>query len=375
MLSRIAAEEMEAQQLAPYAMKSRDSEGRHYTEEPDLYRTAFQRDRDRIIHSSAFRRLEYKTQVFVYHEGDHYRTRLTHTLEGSQIARSLARMLRLNEELSEAIILAHDLGHTPFGHSGEVVMNRLMKNHGGFEHNRQSLRIVTELEERYPHFPGLNLTYEVREGMAKHETSYDSPAMKDLHKKGRPTLEAQLVNLADEIAYCNHDLDDGIQSGLLTLTQLSEVALWKEHFEAVAKNTPSPKIAARQTVRSIINHYVHDCAETTESRIKQFKIDSVKAVRQAGEPIAQYSEGLMKKNQELKIFLMRQMYRHPHVSKMAAHAEEVIEFLFALYLKNPKRLPESVQKKMKEEKSERVVCDYIAGMTDRFALEEYEKLN
>ncbi|MBI1909553.1 MAG: deoxyguanosinetriphosphate triphosphohydrolase [Deltaproteobacteria bacterium] len=377
MITRQEYEKREQENLAPYAMKSSETVGREFSEEEHLYRTAFQRDRDRVIHSNAFRRLEYKTQVFVYHEGDHYRTRLTHSLEGAQIARTLARILRLNEDLAEAIILAHDLGHTPFGHSGEEVMNRLMKDHGGYEHNRQSLRIVTTLEDRYPNFPGLNLTYEVREGLAKHKSEYDTPEIKNLHKKGNPTLEAQIVNLADEIAYCNHDLDDGLRSRLITLQQLKEVELWQGHYDKISpsiKSSAPEKVILRQTVRSIIDTYVTDLARETEKNLTLLKIKSIDEVRATSEKIVCLSETLDGKNKQLKRFLYTNMYKHPHVQRMAEQAERVIESLFNSYLNNPKNLPLEVQQKFKMEIPEKVICDYIAGMTDRFALNEHQRL-
>ncbi len=371
MRTRLDYETCEAKILAPYAMLSEATEGREYAEEEHGYRTAFQRDRDRVVHSNAFRRLEYKTQVFVYHEGDHYRTRLTHSLEGSQIARSIARMLGLNEDLSEAIILAHDLGHTPFGHSGEVVLNRLMKKWGGFEHNRQSLRIVTVLEDRYPDFPGLNLTYEVREGLAKHQSAYDKPnAQANFKKKGQPTLEAQIVNIADEIAYSNHDLDDGLRSGLISLKQLKNVRLWVDHFQ----RHDDEKIQVRQTIRSIINHFVLDLVAETEKRLKDARIRSVSDVRASKAKLVSLSRDFDMKNRELKAFLRDFMYRHQHVERMATKTRMVIEGLFKTYIKNPKTLPPDLYEKTKKQQLERTVCDYIAGMTDRFALEEYKRL-
>ncbi|MBI4197357.1 MAG: deoxyguanosinetriphosphate triphosphohydrolase [Deltaproteobacteria bacterium] len=375
MLTRQEYEQSEQQFLAPYAMKSGDSEGREYPEQEHPYRTAFQRDRDRIIHSNAFRRLEYKTQVFVYHEGDHYRTRLTHSIEGAQIARTLARALRLNEDLSEAIILAHDLGHTPFGHSGEVVLNRLMKECGGYEHNRQSLRIVTLLEKRYPQFPGLNLTYEVREGLAKHMTTYDQPnPQASFKKKGHPTLEAQIVNLADEIAYTNHDLDDGIRSGLLNYDELKEITLWKEYFKGDRGLFLGDKLETRQAIRNIINAYVTDLANQIEANLKQTGVRSLQEVRESKVSLVAYSESFDRKNREIKKFLREKMYRHYRVERMADKAQRIIENLFKTYLKNPKILPPDVQARGANETIERVVCDYIAGMTDRFAQEEYQKL-
>lgn len=371
MRTRQDYEQCESKILAAYAMHSADSQGREYPEEEHTYRTAFQRDRDRVVHSNAFRRLEYKTQVFVYHEGDHYRTRLTHSLEGSQIARSIARMMGLNEDLSEAIILAHDLGHTPFGHSGEVVLNRLMKKFGGFEHNRQSLRIVTLLEDRYPHFPGLNLTYEVREGLAKHQSAYDKPnAQATFKKKGNPTLEAQIVNIADEIAYSNHDLDDGLRSGLINLKQLKNVQLWEEHFQ----KHEDDKIQIRQTIRSLINHFVLDLVTETESRLKDAKIKSLSDIRNSKSRLVSLSKDFDMKNRELKAFLRDFMYHHHRVERMANKTEIIMEGLFKTYLKNPKTLPPEVYEKAKKRDLERTVCDYIAGMTDRFALEEYKRL-
>lgn len=372
MRTRQEYESLEEKLLAPYGMKSVNSDGREYPEAEHPYRTCFQRDRDRVIHANAFRRLEYKTQVFVYHEGDHYRTRLTHSLEGAQIARSIARSLGLNEDLSEAIILAHDLGHTPFGHSGEVVLNRLMKEDGGFEHNRQSLRIVTVLEDRYPNFPGLNLTYEVREGLAKHQSAYDKPnAQANFKKKGQPTLEAQIVNIADEIAYSNHDLDDGLRSGLITLKQLNEIQLWVEHYSK--QSSSDNKVKNRQTIRAIINDFVTNLESQTESNLKDAQIKSVEDVRSSKLKLVGTTPDFDKKNRELKSFLREKMYKHYRVERMAEKAERILEGLFKAYLKNPKIMPPEIYEKSSKE-LQRTICDYIAGMTDRFALEEYKKL-
>ncbi len=369
MLTRKEYEDRERQLLAPYAALSGASEGREFPEPEHPFRTCFQRDRDRVVHSNAFRRLEYKTQVFVYHEGDHYRTRLTHSIEGAQIARTIARALRLNEDLAEAIILAHDLGHTPFGHSGEAALNRLMKEQGGFEHNRQSLRIVTLLEQRYPDFPGLNLTYEVREGIAKHMTSYDQPnPQANFKKKGNPTLEAQIVNLADEIAYSNHDLDDGIRSGLLDLGELAGISLWKEHFQGQDPD----KLKVRRAIREIINAYVSDLVEQTERNLKGVK--TLADVRSSRGRLVGYSETFDRKNKELKSFLREKMYRHYRVERMADKAQRILENLFKTYLKNPKILPPEVQTRTGKEPLERIICDHIAGMTDRFAIEEHARL-
>ncbi len=357
MQTRQEYETIEKETLASYACKSVESLGREYEEREHPYRTAFQRDRDRVIHSKAFRRLEYKTQVFIFHEGDHYRTRLTHTLEGAQIARTIARALRVNEELAEATILAHDLGHTPFGHSGQDVMNRLMKEQGGFEHNRQSLRIVTLLEKRYPQFPGLNLSFEVREGIAKHMTSYDNPQIQ-FERKGHPCLEGQIVDLADEIAYLSHDLDDGLRSRLVTIEQLRGIELWEEH----------------QEVRAVINHLVTDLVRATEENIQRLKIKTVDDIRNAKEKCVTFSKITGANRKQLKVFLFENMYKHHRVERMAAKAEKILVDLFNLYCKNPKILPGEVQQKVENMPAERVVCDYIAGMTDRFALEEHAKL-
>ena len=372
MTGRKELEQAESRALAPYAMKSADSIGREHNEDEHPYRTAFQRDRDRVIHSNAFRRLEYKTQVFVFHEGDHYRTRLTHSIEGAQIARTIARTLHLNEDLAEAIILAHDLGHTPFGHSGQDVMNRLMKDVGGFEHNRQSLRIVTLLEKRYPEFPGLNLTYEVREGIAKHVTPYDSPQVK-FTKKGQPSLEAQIVDLADAIAYCHHDLDDGLRSGLITPAGLAEIELWARPYNALQKkNRLQGEVLNRQAVREVLNQLVTDLVKTTEEQLEG--IQNVEDVRGAKKKLVRFSPEMDRANKDLKAFLFKNLYKHYRVERMAAKAEKILEDLFHAYCKNPKILPASVWEIEGEGQKERAICDYIAGMTDRYALEEHSRL-
>lgn len=380
MIFRKEYEKKEEQYLAPYAVKSGKSQGRIYREEEHPYRTSIQRDRDRIIHSTAFRRLEYKTQVFVNHEGDYYRTRLTHSLEVAQIARSLARMLALNEDLAEAISLAHDLGHTPFGHSGQDVMNELMKGKGGFEHNRQSLRVVTFLEDRYPHFLGLNLTYEVLEGIAKHSTDYDMPKLGLFQKKGYPSLEAQICNVADEVAYNNHDIDDGLKSGMIDLRSLKEIELWEENFKKIKKRYSKYDFSIQifQTVKSIINQQVTDLVGQTTKNIRAFGIKSLEDVRQKAKGCVAFSPAMRKKNAALKRFLMNNLYRHYRVIRMADKAERIMTSIFRAYEKNPKIIPPDFLKKYKkanqEEFVERIVCDYIAGMTDRFALDEYKKM-
>ena len=323
--------------LAPYAQFASKSLGRHYPEAECVFRSCFQRDRDRIIHSTAFRRLEYKTQVFINHEGDYYRTRLTHTLEASQIARGVARILRLNEDLAEAIILAHDLGHTPFGHAGEAVMNELMKEDGGFEHNRQSLRVVTVLEERYPDFPGLNLTHEVLNGIMKHSAHSE-------------TLEAQLVDIADEIAYLNHDIDDGLKNGLLTFDTLKEITLCNTGLKELEKKHPQmpEKVKRHRLVSWLIHQLVNDLQRTTLENIAH------------GIQKVSFSQEMQKLAREQKTFLYKNMYQHPKVEKVATESKQVLRDLFHHYSQETKRFP-----------TRRDVCDYIAGMTDRFALQEH----
>ncbi len=377
MKKRSFFEQREDESLAPYAMRSWDSRGRAYTEAEHRFRMAFQRDRDRIIHSTAFRRLEYKTQVFVNHEGDYYRTRLTHTMETAQITRTIARALGLNQDLAEAIALAHDLGHTPFGHAGEGVLAELMKDYGGFEHNSQSLRIVEVLEERYPGFPGLNLTYEVREGIVKHSTSYDRPRASAFNPEEAPLLEAQIVDFADEIAYNCHDIDDGLQSGMLTRDDLAGVELWQEHFDNVSRDFPAASFSIRryQAVRRILNALVTDLIVTIERRIEEKNVDSVAAVRRFQPRIAGFSPSMEAAARQLKDRLMERLYQHQRVRRMAAKARRVMTGIFRAYMEDPQQMPPHVvARASKETPMPRVIADYIAGMTDRFALEEYAKL-
>ena len=361
--------------LAPYAAKSHLSRGRRYYEEFKDERPAFERDKDRIIHSASFRRLMYKTQVFIIHEGDYYRTRLTHSLEVAQIARGLARMLGLNEELTEAIALAHDLGHTPFGHAGEETLNKLMEPWGGFEHNLQSLRVVEVLEERYPNFPGLNLTYETREGLAKHSKRLH-PELEEYNPEEAPTLEAQLIEVADEIAYNNHDIDDGLKSNLLKLEELEEIPLWKEMWNKVKQKYPNAK--TKQLIYSAISHLIsflmHDVAEETKRRIKERHIETPNDVRLYGHNVVDYSPEVKNAKNELMKFLFRKLYCHYKVERMKAKAEKMLQELFNAYLQNPKLLPEKYQLRMEKELPQRIICDYIAGMTDRFAIDEYKRL-
>ncbi len=369
--------EIESRRIAPYGVRSRDSRGRRHPEREHPFRSLFQRDRDRIIHCNAFRRLEYKTQVFVYHEGDHYRTRLTHTIEVSQISRTIARACGLNEDLAEAIALAHDLGHPPFGHTGENVLNRLMKDHGGFEHNRQSLRIVDELEKRYPDFRGLNLTWEVREGIIKHRSEHDHPeALEEFALFRHPSLEAQIVDVADEIAYNNHDIDDGLSSKMIALEDLEGVTLWQENFDVVKGEFKEAdiKILKYQTIIRIINAQVTDLVENILETVKKEGIDSPDKVRQRRAPISRFSPEMEQKNTELKRFLRKHLYDHYRVLRMADKAERILRALFDIYLKKPELMPPHFVADIERVGKERLICDYIAGMTDRFALTEYKKL-
>ena len=375
LITRQELEAQEAARLAPYGMLSRDSRGRKYPDPEPEYRTAFQRDRDRIIHTTAFRRLEYKTQVFVNTEGDYYRTRLTHTIEVAQIGRTFARALGANEDLVEAICLSHDLGHTPFGHSGEHQMRELMREYGGFNHQAQSLRIVEYLEERFDDYRGLNLTYEVREGIAKHETEYDVVNPTEYNPHEAATLEAQLASAADETAYSTADLDDGIRAGILDPRDLAQLEFWQEWCAATgACDERFNDLTRHRFVRWLVNQQVSDFVTATDQRLRELNVHSLAALRALGKPVITFSPTLERKNRVLKDYLMENFYRHYRVSRMAAKAERVLEGLFTAFVKNPRLLPKSVQKKMNGETSARVVCDYIAGMTDRFALQEYQRL-
>ncbi len=375
-LTREAIEEREERTLAPYAAKSRHSRGREHPEPEHPLRTAYQRDRDRIVHSTAFRRLEYKTQVFVNHEGDYYRTRLTHTLEVAQISRTIARIMGLNEDLVEAIALAHDLGHTPFGHSGEQELNEQMKDHGGFEHNRHGLRVVEKLERRYPAFPGLNLSWEVREAIAKHTTRHDRPAIARYDDGTQPLLEAQAVEVADEIAYNNHDLDDGLTAGLLSERDLRAVELWATTAQAVDDQLPGlpRKLRQRQIIIRLINAQVTDLVETTAARIAERGIRSPEDVRAAGERLFRFSPAMESRKKELEAFLHEELYHHYRVVRMMTKAKRFIRELFQAYLADPRQLPDEHRAAAKTEGLHQAICDYIAGMTDRFAQDEYKKL-
>ncbi len=375
LVTREDIEGREGNLLAPYGMRSGQSRGRVFPEEEAPYRTAFQRDRDRILHNTAFRRLEYKTQVFVIHEGDYYRTRLTHTLEVAQIGRTMARALGANEDLVEAVCLAHDLGHPAFGHAGEMTLNHLMQGHGGFDHNRQSLRIVDKLAIHYPRFRGLNLTWEVREGMVKHETEYDIADASDFEPEKQCTLEGQLANPADEIAYTAHDLDDGLRSGLLKPVQLEGIAWWERLKESLGwDGCAFDDMIRYRLTRRLIGLLVTDLIEATSQQLEQCGCASVEDVRQRSQKIVGLSPVIAAITRELKRFLYENLYRHPHVMRMQLKAERVITALFEAYLSEPAQLPYEVQAKLRERPLERVICDYIAGMTDRYALQEYAKL-
>ncbi len=357
--------------LAPYAMFAAKSRGRQHRETEDPDRSPFQHDRDRIVHCQAFRRLEYKTQVFVNHEGDHYRTRLTHSLEVAQLARTISRRLQLNEDLTEAIALAHDLGHTPFGHSGESCLNRLMRKRGGFEHNRQSLRIVETLEERYAAFPGLNLTPEVRLGMMKHITPWDNGAG---GKGGISSLEAQVVNLADEIAYNSHDLDDGLESGLLSFEQLSTVTIWRKAYQQSVDQAPNlaKKYRRNRIIRLLIHWQVSDLVANACRHLERSKATPA-ALRRKGKSILAFTPGLAREIRSLRHFLYDNFYKHYRVTRLAEKHNRFLEQMFFLYLKRPDIMPPRFAGHARG-KRHLAACDYIAGMTDRFALKEYERL-
>ncbi len=367
--------------LAPCAVSEARSRGRRHPEPEHRFRSPLQRDRDRIVHSRAFRRLEYKTQVFVNHEGDHYRTRLTHSLEVALIGRTVCRALDLNTDLVECLALSHDLGHTPFGHLGEEVLDGLMAGRGGFNHNRQSLRIVEILEDRYPDFPGLNLTWEVREGIAKHSGRIDverDPEFAEYEPGLCAPLEAQMVDLVDEIAYNHHDIDDGLESGLLPEDALlAEVPLFADHHaRAVARHpAANPFQIQAMTLRGLINELVTDLIETTRARVREAGVDGLEAVRRHGEDLVRLSPPAARRNLELKRFLNQRLYRHPRIEATRHRYRRVLEGLFQRYREEPTLLPGAHRRRVPAgETLERVICDYVAGMTDRYALDEYQRL-
>ncbi len=371
-------------ELAEYAAREENSKGRSHSESGAGLRSEYQRDRDRIIHSSAFRRLEYKTQVFVNHEGDMFRTRLTHSLEVSQIGRTVARRLRLNEDLTEAICLAHDLGHTPFGHAGQDALNECMKAYGGFEHNLQSLRVVDELEEKYAEFPGLNLTYETREGILKHCSRKNARTLGDIGKRflenKMPCLEAQIANLADEIAYNNHDVDDGIRAGLLNFEQLAECDLFREQYEYVIKAWKGldSKRTKHELIRRMINKLVVDLITTTENNINKHSIQHLEEVRNLDRPLISFSDTTRELHLELKRFLSKNLYRHEKVLKMSNQARDIVNLLFVSYMNDDSLYNDDLRQRLTtvsvETHRARIIADYIAGMTDRFAIAESERI-
>jgi dGTPase len=373
--------------LARYAALQATSRGRQYEEASHPYRGEFQRDRDRIVHSSAFRRLVYKTQVFVNHEGDLYRTRLTHSLEVSQIARTAARQLNLNEQLVEAICLAHDLGHTPFGHAGQDTLNKCMRDYGGFEHNLQSLRVVDELEDKYAAFPGLNLCFETREGILKHCSRRNARKLGELGKRfidgGQPGLEAQLVNLADAVAYNHHDVDDGIRAGLLTVDELCSVRLFADQYERVCLLHPdaSERAKLHETLRGMINLIVTDLLEHTRTGLDAAQPADIDAVRDHAQPLVTFSEPVYEQHLALKKYLNEKLYRHPRVLEMTLRADRVVAGLFEVYFADPTSMPEEHASRAAADEAEqgdggraRAVADYVAGMTDRYALSAYHRL-
>jgi dGTPase len=371
--TRELVEKVEAESLAPYAVKSGESRGRIHPEAEHRYRTVFQRDRERVVHCRAFRRLEYKTQVFVYHEGDHYRNRLTHTIENAQIARTLARTLCLNEDLAEAVALAHDLGHTPFAHAGERALNELMRDDGGFDHNRQTLRVVDLLEFRYPAFDGLNLSLEVREGLLKHGCNWEHPVPVPELENQR-YLEAQVANLADEIAYSNHDLDDGLNSGILDLEMLEDIWIWRE-----AKGIASERwrgrdgtVEPRQTITALIDILVTDAIDSTAKRLSAASPATADEARKSEQLLVGYSDRVHLGKRELKEFLRKHFYYHPRVQRMTDRAEKILSDLFRVHRDDLSLLPDKAREGDGDDA--RRVADYLAGMTDRFAMSSHAKL-
>ena len=372
MHTRLSIEKLEKEILAPYASCASDSRGRIYKITDHPLRTAFQRDRDRIIHSTAFRRMEYKTQVFIPHETDHYRTRLTHTIEVAKIARTLARTLRLNEDLSEAIALVHDVGHTPFGHSGEDVLDELVKDFGGFNHNRQSLRIVDLLEHRYDNYPGLNLSYEVREGIVKHETKNHS-VPQEFYPEEHTSLEASLVDIADEIAYNSHDIDDGFSSGIITFDDLQQLHFWKHlQIDSKIQTIKTSDTKRHVVVRSLLDFMVTDLVQETNQRLINFNINSVFDVRNCKEKLCGYSEENAKIVLEIKQFLYQKLYKHHKLLAMADWAEEIIKCIYDKLIQDTSLLPARFTQMLEHEQKEIVISDYIAGMTDRYAVSIYD---
>jgi dGTPase len=374
--TRPEKEKREAEALAPYAQKSGASAGRTHAEPAHPLRTEYERDRARIIHSRAFRRLEYKTQVFLNGTGDHLRTRLTHTIEVASISRTIARALSLNEDLAETIALAHDLGHAPFGHSGEEVLDELMREHGGFEHNSQSLRIVEVIERKYPRFAGLNLSWEVREGLQKHQRFYDAPTPGVHEKHTSPSLEAQIANLADEITYYSHDLDDGLDFNLITPKQLAELDVWQHSHREVRRHFPNlrGKELHGYVIRCIIDRQVQDVIATSAELIADAGVQSIDDVRRQKKPLIRYSLPLLRANQALRKFLYKNLYYHPRVAGANQRACQLLKGVFEAYLKKPALLGDTTSKRVRKDGLHRTVCDYLSGMTDRYLIEEHERL-
>ncbi|MCK4544193.1 deoxyguanosinetriphosphate triphosphohydrolase [candidate division WOR-3 bacterium] len=378
MHNRTDRENLEKEALASYAMLSCNTRGRKLKEKENVYRSVYQRDRDRIIHATAFRRLEYKTQVFVNHEADYYRTRLTHSIEVAQIARTIARALKLNEDLAEAISLAHDIGHTPFGHSGEEALHQIMRDKGGFEHNKQGLRVVDELEYKYFDFSGLNLTYEVREGIIKHKTSYDNPVadIEGFAKDEYPTLEARIVNYADEIAYNNHDLDDGLKGNFISIEELyNNVYMIKEYWDYLKEKYENKdnELILKKLIRNLIGKQITDVIEETERNIRVLNIRTIEDVRKT-DGIVSFNNKMVEKQKELKKYLYENLYKHHKVVKMSNRAKRIIKGLFEAYMEDINQLPPQFKKRIDKDNVERIVCDYIAGMTDRYSQDEYTRL-
>ncbi len=374
--TRQELEQIERKSLAPFAQFSGDTRGREFSEPPPEWRTQYQRDRDRVIHSRAFRRLEYKTQVFLNGTGDHLRTRLTHTIEVAAISRNIASALRLNSDLAETIALAHDLGHSPFGHKGETVLNQLMRGHGGFEHNLQSLRVVEELEQKYPKFSGLNLSWEVLEGLAKHQTAFDRPGISKSFIAKNPSLEAQIANLADEITYYSHDLDDGLDSELLSEKELiRNVRIFAQAAKLVKKEFGNLAEESRRyfIIRTIIDMQIRDVLETSEKLIREAGVNSADDVRRFPKPLIQYSAGRRKLNIELRKYLYKNLYFNEVVNEPHIRAKQLLRDLFGYFVKHPKEIGEQARKRIRKDGKHRAICDYIAGMTDRFAIAEHQK--
>ena len=379
-VTREELEEREERELAAYAMRSRSSRGRFHPDPEHPYRTAYQRDRDRIVHTTAFRRLEYKTQVFVYSEGDHYRNRLTHSIEVAQIGRTMARALGCNEDLVEAICLAHDLGHPPFGHTGETTLNELMRDHGGYDHQKQTYRIITRLEQRYPDHPGLNLTFEVREGVVKHDTDYDVVDARDYNPDERGTLECQLCNLADEIAYNTSDSDDGLRAGILRPNEFLDLAICRRVLDSLGETASSVDLTRplerHRFIRRLVGIEVSEAIQSTGANLRAAGVRNLADLRAQEHNVSAYSDAIKEENREFKRFLFASFYRHYRVVRMAGKADRTVRALFTAFVEEPAQLPPDTQNNVSERGRDvyRVVCDYISGMTDRYAIAEYRRL-